>query len=139
MIDNNLLSRKVYMSPYFAGWFRYRKETDLFLLYRIPPKWMRDVELFIAGKFSKMSENAKKTILVYSGLPYHRAEDGRIVTDGRLLALYKHPMLKQMWERFIIDPNAKTPEELPDELLTKPDERSYIDLNELVEIKEPAN
>lgn len=123
VVELELLSRRVKENhPRFIGqtWIDGRH----LLVYHINSQWKEDIELFISGGFSKMSQRAKDMIIRYSRLAYmQRDEDGKIVTDGRLLALERNPKLKEMWERELdvyLDYQA--------ELLSIPGERAFISL-----------
>ena len=125
---------------------QYRKtikyEKSYFIVYSIPQKWSNDVTLFMEGKFSKMSQAAKDAIMRFSGLGYKERKGDEVLTDGRLLALDKHPVLKKMWEnelsshtpyingkgthRSVVELDEET------ELLSIPGKESYIELEGLV-------
>lgn len=99
---------------------------NMFVLYYIPPKWEADVDLFMEGKFSKMSTAAIEVIRSYSGLPYQSRTSifgtsmFTVETDFRLLAFEKHTELRQMWEReLLVTLTEKS------ELLSIPGEKSY--------------
>lgn len=142
IIDLSLESRKVFRNTYFKGVFT--DGTYVYLAFKIPPKWLSDVGLFLQGKFSQMSESCKEEIRRYSGLEY-RVKDpssGRIVTDGRLQALDKSQVLRDMWDQKLtyVSPNKTVviPSYVDNhmELLSIPDERTFIDLSLLTQIKE---
>jgi len=119
--DTTLISRKVFVHPNYEltkvenGEYYFRFET--------PQKWLNDVRLYRQGLYSRMSEEAKEMIRQWSGLQYRVTEGRKRITDGRLLALVRHPQLKKALE-----------EELsykfgPDEeLLFPPREGSFIEL-----------
>lgn len=116
----NLLSRKTYTAEYTRTVIN---DGYNYVLYEIPSKWTRDVQLFRQGKFSKMSEAAKDHIRTYSGLEYRTpTRGGSYVTDGRLLALDRNPLLREMWESMY---NVVLGDD--DELLSIPGDKSYID------------
>jgi hypothetical protein len=132
VMDTSLLSRKVFLHPEYRGQ-RVRPKGDdhsIYLLFQVPVKWKEDVAAFIRGKFSQMSKAAKDTIRRHSGLPYHeRTGEGlKTVTDGRLLALEQHKLLKNMWESMV-----QPREEIQGELLSIPGEDSYIDPLDLMQ------
>lgn len=114
------------------------ERKSIYLIFAIPGKWRHDVSLFIQGKFSAMSKPAKSTIRIYSGLDYKIRKEGKILTDGRLLALDRHPVLKQMWESELSsDDKTQTGRielDEEDELLDIPGERSYINPEGLIQI-----
>lgn len=142
VMDLNFLSQKVFHHPQYRGTRQRGAEEGYFLLFQMLRKWRRDVQLFREGQFSRMSEAAKDTIVRFSDLPYHEKEDRgeRMLTDGRLLALEKHPLLKQFWERYFSSDKKTAPYgregtviELDEEreLLDPPGSTSYIDLDTL--------
>lgn len=140
VMEQYLLSRKVLKHPYYTGMYRKAHEAKgFYLVYRVPPRWHNDVELFRKGQYSRMSDAAKSMVRTYSSLPNKIREGTRTVTDGRLLAFEKHPLLRQMWEAFIADPRRGEfiPEEM--ELLSVPGERSYIKLDDLYKIERATN
>lgn len=119
--DTSLILRSVYMHPGYERSFI--KDGYHYLVFRIAEKWSKDVESFIKGKFSLMSEGAKDVIYQYSGLNYQSLMGKKVVTDGRLLALERHACLRDTLIReYEIDlgPN--------DELLAVPEDRSFIEL-----------
>lgn len=99
--------------PDYVG--KIRRDDRLLLIYKIPTKWYYTVLLFTQGRFSRMPDDAKEAIKIYSKL----SDD-----DGRILALTKDKSLKDLWERELlvyIDDDM--------ELLSKPDgEGNYIDI-----------
>lgn len=74
------------------------ENNTTFAIFRFPQIFVADVELFANGKYSKMSDNLKKRIYRYSGLFYNKRIDNTIVTDKKLLALTKSPLLKEWIE-----------------------------------------
>lgn len=138
VFNTDLLSRKLFVHPMFVETVEISPYT--YLLYRIPDYWHQDVRLFMEGKFSLMSDRAKDTIVRYSGLPY-RERNGkgkRAVTDGRLLALEKHEVLKDMWER-VLNLNEDAHRWIQNaELLNVPGKDSYMDPLSLLHAKNPA-
>ena len=121
VIDQSFLSRNVTeIHPNFHT--LYSLEDYTYVVYSIGTKWREDVERFSLGRFSTMSEQAKDSIRRWSGLDYNKKNG----TDGRLLALEKHSVLRKMWIE-LIEPNGT----IPEELLSIPGEKSYIDLEVL--------
>ncbi|WP_428743178.1 hypothetical protein [Tenacibaculum sp.] len=87
--------------PYWENLFYQTDWTEnniTFAIFRIPDIFIKDVELFALGKYSKMSDNLKKRIYRLSGLFYNKRIDNTIVTDKKLLALTKSPILKEWIE-----------------------------------------
>jgi len=140
VLEPLLLSRNVLNHQQCRGKFKHDKHTCI--TYIIPHKWSSDVEKFMQGKFSKMSKAAKASIIRFSGLDHKKKSGTGIYTDGRLLALDKHPVLKQMWETELtsITPakdgksSQRSVIELGEdaELLSIPGKESYIELKCLV-------
>jgi hypothetical protein len=119
--DVNLIMHSVYTHPGYERTFT--RDGYHYLVFRIAAKWRRDVESFIHGKFSLMSEGAKTTIYRYSGLNYQSQKGGKIVTDGRLLALERHACLRDnLIREYEIELGPD------DELLSVPTDRSFIEL-----------
>ena len=76
----------------------YTVDRVVYAVFAIPKEWKEDIDLFCEGKYSRMSELAKSKIYKSSGLTYNKQIDKFIVTDMRLLALTRSPILKQ-WMR----------------------------------------
>lgn len=110
----------------------YMDDKDYFYLeFLVPSQWRLDITYFRTGRFSMLSKSAKDYIQRYSMLPYQYYDNGKIVTDFRLLALDKHPILKAMWEDLLSYNEAfSSVVELEDdaELMSIPGDESYIDL-----------
>jgi len=124
--DRMLVSRKAFTHP------NYRMDvwngSNLYIIYTIPSKWSADIDLFCEGKFSKLSKAAKGYIKQFSGLPWEVYDGTGVVTDGRLLALERHAVLKQMWERELSINGSQVTLPVDSELLSIPSEESYINL-----------
>lgn len=123
------LSRMTHTShPNYVDTYLSQDKVSFFVVYQVPECWEDDVQLFIGGHFSKMSDKAKNNIIRYSKLAYRTKDTAGIpVTDGRLLALEQHTKLKEMWERELdVYLNDKM------ELLSIPSEKSFMELEELV-------
>jgi hypothetical protein len=128
--DRNLCGSVTFNSS-FSG-FKQKNGMDL-LVFVIPGAWTRDVKDFMEGRYSQMSEYAKQLIRDGSGLRYDMPDefDNRI-TDARLMALEKHPALRNQW---LAELEVETPVkgfrlEIDDdtELLSIPSENSYIEI-----------
>lgn len=141
VVEPLLLSRNLLNHHQYRKTIKYEKVY--YVVYSIPQRWRNDIALFMEGKFSQMTQAAKDAIMRFSGLDNNRKnKDGVALTDGRLLALDKHPVLKKMWECELssITPakNGKSAQrsviELDEdaELLSIPGKESYIDLEGLV-------
>jgi hypothetical protein len=120
------VSRILLHEQYEAMW----KDTNgkQYIEYTIPDKWHADVQTFIDGKYSKLSEDAKEMIIAYSGLQYRkrRESDNVPITDIRLLSLERSSVVRDLWEEHY---NVYLTADA--ELLSKPDKRSFIDKESL--------
>lgn len=144
IITPELLSRRILLMDEYYGMYE-DQQGHIYVVYKVPGKWMPDLEQFIQGKYSEMSENAKKMIIRWSRLPYQRRDpvSGGVFTDGRICALYKESVLRDMWERKLdyVSPHGMV--HIPSyvdkdqELLSIPDERSFIELDTLTKINQP--
>lgn len=138
--DKILLSRTIFCHPDFCG--LYLDDDDMFLLvFTIRGKWGKDLELFKEGKYSQLSKQAKEYIIRYSRLANRIKVHGKAPrTDGRLLALEKHGILREMWKRVLYDNTGKSiddaEEYLPEEYLSSPGKESFIVLQNLKRIRE---
>lgn len=141
VVEVLLVPRSVTSHSSCCGTYTDTRKRRKFIVFSIPQYWCIDVALFRQGKFSKMSSKAKESIRRFSGLDYKQRNGDQVLTDGRLLALDKHPVLKKMWEQQLtsVTPskNGKSVQrssvELPDdaELLSIPGKGSYISLESL--------
>ncbi len=100
------------------------------LIFNIPDAWNKDIELFLNGAYSKMSEYAKQTIRDGSGLTYDVADSaGNKRTNAILFALERHPILREMWmSELTVDlPRYKSYPVIPEdlELLSVPSDRMF--------------
>lgn len=94
------------------------------MVFNIHPDWKPDVELFIQGKYSLLSDEAKTCIIQGSGLTYQQFDGEHSYTSSILLALDKSPKLREVWKQEL-DVEG---EHLPDELLSIPAESCFIEL-----------
>lgn len=137
VVDVNLVFSRVMRHPQFAG--LYKKDGYYYLSYRIPVERRGDTRLFIQGKYSQMSEEAKALIRQHSSLLYKQRTKTGVTTDGRLFALDKDPLLKDMWEGVLsqYDRNVRSNVCFTEdaELLSIPDEKSFIDLSDAVQLE----
>lgn len=99
-----------------------------YLEFKIPKEFAGDVQLFMAGKYSEMSETVKRIIRENSTLQYKDLKDTTYRTDVRLLALEKSQVLKEYWEAELWDWPAQSHIDSEMELLSKPDEYSYLEI-----------
>lgn len=128
--DTTLISRTVFNHPGYVGCVQ-NADNTIYIIYTLPPARYHDVQKFIEGKYSKMTETTKDLIRALSTLDYRYAGNDKaaITTDGRLLALERHPALREAYEReFQLDVRLSP----DDELLNPPGPRSFIDIKELV-------
>lgn len=117
--DMSLLSRKTLCHPNFIC--HKIENKDVAIIYEIPLKWLADTQLFCRGKYSLMSNQAKSMIQSYSGLEYKVRKGTKVITDARLLALERNPILLEAWIREL----AVTTLDENDELLPIPPLESY--------------
>ena len=110
-----------------------------FQIYSIPEKFKEDMKLITKGKYSKISQEAKETVMKLSGLPFNKMINGKRVTSAPLLALNKSPELKKYQEERLnvpMDkdafgrtiPKVKIPDEL--DLFDAPTDGIYLVLTD---------
>lgn len=80
------------------------QEGDNCLVFVIPSKYKRDMQMFLQGRYSEMSEESKDCIRTFSGLSYRKEStlnngSKSYETDARLLALTKDPNLREKLEQ----------------------------------------
>jgi hypothetical protein len=98
-----------------------------YLVYRVSRYWRGDLYYFRCGQYSMMSQEAKETIRIFSGLPSKVVTmEGTIETDVRLMALDRNPVLEEWW-------NERQGHTFRGELLPKPVKTMYIDITKLKE------
>lgn len=79
-----------------------------YLLFNFPDMWKEDIETFMEGKYSLLSDSAKQIIRTTSGLDYKGlGEDGKYYTDFRIIALTRNPDLVAEWKSHLYDPNDR--------------------------------
>lgn len=97
-----------------------------FLAYKIHQMWLMDVRCYLAGAYSKFSDELKSTVYELSGLPYKESDgNGGVITDMRLMALEGKEELRQ----FLRD--ELNVDDLPEELLSPPSPESFMDVEEV--------
>lgn len=106
-------------------------ENFAHIWFSLPEKWEEDFQRYCRGEWSRLSEDAKELIKIYSGLRYKELDDhGIIVTDARLLALEKSSILKKKWEEELgLNERGNEPLPLDIELLSKPSEESFLEVD----------
>ena len=72
----------------------YTIDSTTFAIFSLPEEFKEDINLFCEGKYSQMSQLAKSKIYKHSGLYYNKQIDNLVVTDMKLLALSKSPILR---------------------------------------------
>lgn len=97
-----------------------------FVEFKIPEQWSKDVQLFMKGQYTKLSEGAKRRIREGSSLKYREYVGTVMSTDFRLMALANSDTIRSMWEELIFDDNELGRMSIGEELLSIPDESSYI-------------
>jgi len=128
LIDQHIYKHKEYISSYKDD------RSYYYIVFLVPIKWITDITYFRTGRFSLMSNDAKDHIIRYSRLPYKQTKKGQTETDGRLLALDRHPQLRAMWETELSNPRSIVELSDSDELLSIPGDESYLDINRLTPI-----
>jgi hypothetical protein len=105
-------------------------EEKEYIIFNIPSRWRDDVNCYLQGQYSKFSEEAKMLIKLNSGLKYNVDTEWGKKTDAVLLALDKHPALREQWS---IELTADSDYEVPEnsELLSIPSAESFINLENL--------
>lgn len=100
------------------------KEGCSHLLYLLPKKWATDFQHFKAGEFSQFSDAAKHMIKEYSGLLVNEYTSTGYITDARIHALDKSPILREAWEEEL----DLLPLSADLELMPVPSARTYRDI-----------
>jgi len=120
--DTTFFMGKVTSNPHFETTWN-DASGNKYIQFRIPEQWHDDVHLFIKGKYSWMSAEAKEMIRQHSGLHHNekRKIDQMTVTDIRLLALDRCITVKELWE----DHYGVNLDE-QDELLSKPESHAFM-------------
>lgn len=96
-----------------------------YFVFNIPACWVNDYQLFLEGKYSRMSDDAKHRIKELSGLKYEVADNlGNKLTDAVLMALDNHHALRSKWIEII----GTTELWLPAESLSVLKASSFIEL-----------
>lgn len=115
-------------SPCYKG-----DKTDLsehFMVFEIPAYWEDDFVKYMAGEYSKFSDQAKEAIFKFSGLSFRMEyDDGRIMSDMRLLALSTDPADRENMSRAWGEIFNSEPPDPNKELLWPPKGDEYIELD----------
>ena len=85
-------------------------DNTTLIIYLVPPKYDDEYVLFLQGKYSKFSKEAKDAIIKYSGLPYVEKKDGGVIADQKILALLQDDRFRKYREETLnvkIDPEAE--------------------------------
>lgn len=97
----------------------WNNEGKLVSLYNIPEKYYSDFTLFKDSKYSKMSDDCKKIICKYSGLPVNKEINGKMVTHKLITQLLKtKSAIKEFEDSFDVKYNDN-------ELISKLDSNEY--------------
>lgn len=99
---------------------------------RIPEKHTEDVILFMTGKYSKFSLDAKELIRSFCALIYRQPhpETGRSTTDARLMAIEESEEQRTLLRNKLEDElGCSLP--LDAELMSKPRDENYIQLTQV--------
>lgn len=125
-ILTSLACSEILKSPFFT--YSVKEQDTELMFFNIPDWWVEDFELFLAGAYSKMSEEAKQRIREFSGLKYEVPDEcGNRLTDAILMALDNHPVLRKKWMEVI----GTSEKWMPEELLSPPAESSFITIESL--------
>lgn len=94
----------------------------LHFIFRLPYHFVPDAKLFIEGRYSRMSKEAKKQIYMHSGLPYNKTMDSFKVSHPALHALGRTKKLREYIAEFLdVHVNEN------DELMDIPDKSWFIE------------
>lgn len=123
VLETMFIEHKLMTHPQFCGLFS--DGITYFIRYKIPAKFREELDLYAVGKYSKFSKEAKQLIYKHSGLAYKQLSDsGALVTDLRLIALEKSPILRELWEAYL-----KVTIHTEMDLLSIPSNKSYLSNN----------
>lgn len=124
VIDVNLCLATI-TSPFFKNELEINDRE--YLVFEIPEWWHEDYDMFLQGKYTKMSEEAKQKIRELCGLKYQVNNEVDVpITNAILLALDNHSILRKKWEDVLGTSAGNRPLDLPDELLSLPAKESFI-------------
>ncbi len=98
-------------------------EGTLFILFRVPDRFLEDATKFIVGEYSQMSREAKKLIYSTSTLPYNVKMDSFAMSHPVLQALSKTKNLRQ----FLLDHLGVKVLAESGELIEKPEDYWFIE------------
>lgn len=119
------LCRGLLYSYYYETAFELQNGSTVLIFY-IDERWEADYALFLEGKYSKLSEDAKDMIRQLSGLDYRVAQDdGSYATDAVIMALDKDVVLKEVWMQ-LLDVRENS---MPNDYLSPPGNDSFINLD----------
>jgi hypothetical protein len=108
------------------------RSNSIIHVFEIPDTLCQDVIQFTLGKYSMFSESLKHKIKHHSSLTYKRynpLDEFTVATDIRLLALDKEDVVKRFWERNIYSEDEESAITEDSELLSKPTDKDYLQLN----------
>lgn len=90
--------KKNMVSPTYKHTPNYVSEVifnnTLLVMFEVPLEFLQDSKLFVVGKYSEMSKDAKKIIFASSTLPYNKTMGSFVVSHPVLQALDKTKTLK---------------------------------------------
>lgn len=110
-----------------------RQDNILYLYYRVPEKFSKDVQYIIKGLYSKITKKAKKKIVKLSGLAFNeKLKEGYERTSKLLYALIKDPILIDYYFEQLSNNIARYDQKLYEtlqdvELMESIDETDFID------------
>lgn len=90
-------------------------------------RWAEDLQHFAAGRYSQFSPEARERIREFSGFAADVEHEGQVLTDFRLLALDRAPVLQTLWREFLYDDAEYSPLDSGTlELLPAPDASFFL-------------
>jgi hypothetical protein len=128
VVDTAFFHHRMVMHPQYQATWEAELTKHRYVQYSIPHRWQQDVQTFMKGKYSHMSNDAKEMIIQHSSMMYRerRLTDHVPITDVRILALDRSEAVRDLWESHYgmrMDKEA--------ELLSIAGERAYIDISKL--------
>ena len=128
VMDTIYFMNKMAMHPQYQATWKDLAGNN-FIQFSIQEHWLADVQTFIKGKYSRMSDKAKEMIRIHSTLQFRerRESDKKIITDIRLLALERSIAVKDLWEEHYGISLDKD-----DELLSIAESKAFIEITMLI-------
>ncbi len=106
-----------------------KKDGKLFLVYILPDEWASDIQLFLKGHYSLMSDDAKEMIRTHGGMRNNQVDvsTGRPWTDARLMAIDTKSPNVRTFLRLHIERELKVILPNDAELIAPPNENCFMD------------